>query len=335
MTLDPNIRQNLVLPVICAPMFLVTGPDLVREACLAGIIGALPRANARSFEQFEGWLKDISEALGVYKAEHPDARIGPIAVNLATSMAEDDLKAHLALCGRHGIEIIISAVGNPTELCARVHDWGGKVFHDVTSMRFAEKAMAAGVDGMTCIGSGGGGHSGGIGHLVLVPKIRAMFDGTIILAGSVSSGAVVRAAEILGADLAYMGTRFIATQEANVDQAYKQMLVDSTSSDLMFTGKIAGVPANWLTKSIERVGLDPANLPTPLGKGMRHDHLPPEVKPWKNLWSAGQGIDLIDDIPSVSELVHRLRQEYVAACAVPSMIDVARLVDMAHDAAPP
>jgi nitronate monooxygenase len=329
MSLDPAIRQNLVLPAICAPMFLVSGPALVREACKAGIIGALPRANARSFEMFEDWLKSIRIDLDAHRNQNPGARIGPVAVNLATGLAEDDLKAHLDVCRRYGVDIIISAVGNPTELAARVHDWGGKIFHDVTSMKFAEKAMAAGVDGMNCIGSGGGGHSGGIGHLVLVPKIREIFSGTLIMAGSISTGAAIRAAEILGADLAYMGTRFIATQESDVDPAYREMLVDSGSSDLMFTGKVAGVPANWLVKSMERVGLDPANLPTPLGKGMRHDHLPESVKPWKNLWSAGQGIDLIKDIPTVSTLVARLRAEYVAACDLPSMADVARLVDCA------
>jgi nitronate monooxygenase len=331
MTLDPTIREQLVLPAICAPMFLVTGPDLVREACKAGIVGALPRANARSLEMFEGWLKSIRQDLDAYRGENPDTRIGPIAVNLASSLPEDELKANLELCGRYGVEIIINAMGNPTEMAKQIHDWGGKIFHDVTSLKFAEKAIAAGVDGLTCIGSGGGGHSGGVGHLVLVPKIREIFDGTIIMAGSVSTGAAIRAAEILGADMAYMGTRFIATQEADVDPAYREMIVESASSDLMFTGKVAGVPANWMVKSMERVGLDPENLPTPLGRGMRHDHLPPGVTPWKNLWSAGQGIDLINDIPTVAELVIRLRAEYVAACDLPNMADVARLVDQAQN----
>jgi nitronate monooxygenase len=333
MALDPLIRQRLTLPVICAPMFLVTGPDLVREACKVGVIGGLPRANARSLEEFEAWLAAIRRDLDAYQAEHPQARVAPIAVNLNTRLPADELKAHLDICGRHGVEIIISAAGDPTALVAQVHDWGGKVFHDVTSLRFAEKAIAGGADGLTCIGAGGGGHSGTISHLALIPQVRSIFDGTIILAGAVSTGAVVRAAEILGADLAYMGTRFIATQEADAPAAYKDLLVSQTSSDLIYTPRVAGVAANWMAESIRQNGLDPADLPEPLGKGMRHDHLPEAVRPWKTLWSAGQGIDLIHDVPPVAELVRRLRAEYVAACDAPSFADAARLAERALEAA--
>ncbi|MBB6426854.1 nitronate monooxygenase family protein [Sphingopyxis sp. JAI128] len=318
MALPDRIRDRMVLPAVCAPMFLVSGPDLVGAACRAGIVGALPRANARDIESFESWLKQIRNGLDRYADEVPGARIGPLAVNLATRMREDELRANLDLCGKYGVEIIISATGDPTELASQVHDWGGLLWHDVVSLRFAEKAIAAGVDGMTCVGAGGGGHSGNIGHLVLVPKIREMFDGTLLMAGSISTGAAIRAAEVLGADLAYMGTRFIATEESRVDPAYHQMLVESGSNDLMFTGKIAGVPANWLVRSMERVGLDPKKLPVPEGKGMRHDHLPEGVRPWRNLWSAGQGIDLIHDIPTVADLVERLRDEYRIACELPA-----------------
>lgn len=242
MALEQSMRDRLILPAVCAPMFLVSNPDMVREACLAGIMGALPRQNARSFEMFEGWLAEIRQALDEHKAASPDARIGPLAVNLATQMDAEEASRHLDLAKRYGVEVIISAVGNPTELAARVHDAGLKIFHDVTSMRFAEKAIAAGVDGLTCIGSGGGGHSGNVGHLVLVPRIRRIFDGTLLMAGSISTGAAIRAAEILGADLAYMGTRFIATQEAAVDPDYTRMLTEGHSEDLMFTPKIAGSP---------------------------------------------------------------------------------------------
>ena len=332
MALEQSIRDRLTLPAVCAPMFLVSTPALVREACLSGIIGALPRQNARSFEMFESWLAEIRDALDMRKAEDPAARIGPLAINLATQMEPDDAARHLDLAQRYGVEIIISAIGNPSELAKRVHDAGLKIFHDVTSFRFAEKAIAAGVDGLTCIGSGGGGHSGNIGHLVLIPRIRRIFDGTLLMAGSISTGAGIRAAEILGADLAYMGTRFIATQEAAVDPDYARMLTECHSEDLMFTPKIAGVAANWLVPSMEKLGLDPKNLPQPVGHGMGYKHLPEGVKPWKNLWSAGQGIDLIDDVPTVSDLVARLRREYVAACEAPSYADVARLVDQALDA---
>jgi len=331
MALDPQIRASLTLPAICAPMFLVSGPDLVREACKAGMIGGLPRQNARSFEEFEVWLRDIRSALDAHA--ETGARVGPLAVNLAARFPDDELKAHLDLCKRYGVDVLITVGGDPTALVARAHDYGMKVFHDITSLRFAEKAMRAGADGLTCIGAGGGGHSGTISHLALIRTIRAMFDGTIILAGAVSDGATIRAAEILGADLAYLGTRFIATAESMAPDEYKQMLVSQTSSDLSYTGKVAGVPANWLVESIRRVGLDPDNLPEPKGRGMRHDHLPETAQPWKTIWSAGQGIDLIHDIPTVRELVRRLRREYVAACATPDMANVARLVDEAEDAA--
>jgi nitronate monooxygenase len=317
-SLDPKIRSCLTIPAICAPMFLVTGPALVREACKAGVIGGLPRQNARDMETFEAWLAEITEALKAHRDAHPEARIAPIAINYPTRMVPDDLAANMALCARYGVEIIISVGGDPTELVRRVHDFGGKVFHDVTSMRFAEKAIAAGADGLTCIGAGGGGHSGTISHLALIPRIRAIYDGVLVLAGAVGSGAVVRAAEVLGADLAYLGTRFIATQESDAPDEYKELLVSQTSEGLAYTGDIAGVPANWMIESMRRVGLDPDNLPKPTGRGMRHDHLPPGVTPWKNLWSAGQGVDLINDIPSVAELVRRLRREYVAACETPS-----------------
>lgn len=334
MTLDPSIRDSIVLPAVCAPMFLVSNPAMVRSACKSGIIGALPRQNARSFEMFEEWLKEIRNDLDRYADDNPGARVGPVAINLATKLPAEEAEAHLALCKRYGVEIVISAVGNPAELAARVHDCGMKIWHDVTSFRFAEKAIEAGVDGMTCVGAGGGGHSGGVGHLVLVPRIRRIFDGTLLMAGSISTGAAIRAAEILGADLAYMGTRFIATKEAAVDPAYARMLEESRSEDLLFTPAIAGVPANWLVPSMERLGLDPKSLPRREGKGMGYDHLPKGVKPWKNLWSAGQGIDLIDDTPGIGELVARLRREYVAACDAASFADAARLVDQALDAKP-
>jgi nitronate monooxygenase len=230
MSLDPKTRACLTLPAICAPMFLVTGPALVREACKAGVIGGLPRQNARDFETFAAWLAEITDALAAFQGEHADARVAPIAVNYPTRMPPDELAANMALCAKYGIEIIISVGGDPTELIGRVHGFGGKVFHDVTSLRFAEKAIAAGADGLTCIGAGGGGHSGTITHLAMIPKIRAIYDGTIVLAGAVSTGAVVRAAEVLGADLAYLGTRFIATRESDAPDEYKALLVSQTSA---------------------------------------------------------------------------------------------------------
>jgi nitronate monooxygenase len=326
--LDPALRARLSLPAVCAPMFLVSGPALVREACKAGLIGALPRQNARTLDAFDAWLGEIRTGLDAHAQANPAARIGPIAVNLATRMADDELAAHLAVCARHGVEIIISAVGDPTALIARVHDWGGRVFHDVTNLRFAEKAIAAGADGLTCIGAGGGGHSGTLSHLALIPRVRAMFDGVILMAGAIGDGAAIRAAEVLGADLAYLGTRFIATQEADAPQAYKDLLVSETSRGLIYTAAIGGAPANWIAASLRRVGLDPENLPVP-EKPMSYDHLPENARPWRDFWSAGQSIDRIEDIPTTAELCARLRREYLVACAVPDMAEAARLADQA------
>ncbi|BCB83772.1 NAD(P)H-dependent flavin oxidoreductase [Phytohabitans suffuscus] len=312
-----SLRQRLRLPVICAPMFLVTGPDLVTAACRNGLVGALPRQNARGIEEFDAWLTRIRRDLDAHRERHPDAAIGPIAVNISRAVMATHLAEHLEVCRRHGVELIISAQGDPTELTKRVHDWGGTVFHDVTSIRFAEKAITAGVDGLTCIGAGGGGHSGLVSHLTLVPRVREMFDGTIVLAGAVASGAAVRAAEILGADLAYIGTRFIATRESSAPQAYKEMLVEASAADLLYTGAVAAVPANWLVPSLRHAGLDTTNLPAPTRRG-DYSHLPEDVRPWRDIWSAGQGVELITDIPSVDELVRRLVTEYRAACATPT-----------------
>lgn len=319
MPLPTSLRSRLTLPAICAPMFRVTGPALVREACKAGIIGGLPRHNARGREEAEAWLSGIRDDLDAYSANHPDARVGPIAVNVTGRLSADELKAELELCRRYGVEIIISAMGDPTEIIQRSHDWGALVFHDVTNLRFAEKAIRAGADGLTCIGAGGGGNSGTISHLTLIPKVRSLFDGVVIMAGAISTGAAIRAGEILGADLAYLGTRFIATQESDAPQAYKDLLVSEGAADLTYTRDITGVPCNWLSRSLRDAGLDPANLPAPTGGIYKRDHLPPGVKPWSNMWSAGQGIDLIDDIPTVSDVVARLRNEYVAACRLPDM----------------
>ena len=332
MALDPQLRAGLTLPAVCAPMYRVSTPALVLEACKAGLIGGLPRQNARDVATFDAWLAEIRRGLDAYKAENPAARIGPIAANVRLTDDEEG-RAHAAICQKHGVEIVITAMGDPTEMAKRVHDIGARIFHDVTTIRFAEKAIAAGVDGLTCIGSGGGGHSGAINHLAFIPKVRAMFDGVVVMAGGVSTGAAIRASEILGADLAYLGTRFIATQEARAAPEYKQLLVSQGAKDLIFTHKVAGGAAMWLKESLRMVGLDPENLPEPGLKG-GHAHLPEGLRPWFNIWSAGQGIELISDIPTVAELVRRLRDEYIAACVVPDMAEAARLANRALETQP-
>jgi nitronate monooxygenase len=314
MSLPDHLRNKLVIPAFCAPMFLVSTAQLVREACLAGIIGGLPRQNARTLEVFEEWLRSIQEAR--LRAEAQGRPTGVLAVNLASNLPPDELEINLALCVRYGVEIIVNAMGNPTELAKRAHGVGLLVYADAVNLRFAEKAISAGVDGITVIGAGGGGHCGAISSLAMVPKVRAMFGGTIVMAGAISNGAAIRAAQVLGADLAYLGTRFIATAESGASPEYKSLLVAERAEGVMYTPRIAGVAANWMIASMRRVGLDPNALPDP-PKRMGYDHLPDGVKPWSNLWSAGHGIELIDDVPSVAELVSRLREEYCAACAIP------------------
>ncbi|WP_404476793.1 NAD(P)H-dependent flavin oxidoreductase [Novosphingobium sp. BL-52-GroH] len=320
MTLASELRALLVLPAICAPMMLVSGPELVSAAAKAGIMAGLPRHNARTPEEFASWLEALHRDLSTFRNDNPEARIGPIAANIIASRPLDETIPDIEACIANGITHFITALGNPTEIAKAIHDRGGTIMHDVTSLRFAEKAIAGGVDGLVCIGSGGGGHSGTLNALAFLPQVRALWDGLIVFAGSVSSGSAIRAAEVLGADLVYLGTRFIATRESLAPSEYKDMLAAHTSADLVYTPAITGVPANWLRPSLDRKGIAIDTLSAPK---RTYEHLPRDVRPWRDLWSAGQGIDLIDDVPDVTSLVARLRREYIAACASPDMADVA------------
>jgi nitronate monooxygenase len=297
-------------------MFFITGPEIVLESCKAGIMGVLPLHNARTPDEFERWLATIRTGLDEFSAENPDARIGPLAVNIANKKPVDEISRQLGACRDAGVDIVVSAMRNPKDLAQVVHDWGGQLFHDVTSLKFAEKAAGAGVDGMTCIVSGGGGHSGVLNPFVFIPRVREFFDGTVLVAGGISTGGGVRAVQALGADLAYIGTRFIATHESRAPHEYKAMLVDSDINDLAYISEVTGVAANWLRGSLERVGLDPDSMPTPTGIETT-DHLPPDIRAWRDIWSAGQSVGLIHDIPTVAELVARLVLEYRDACSVP------------------
>jgi len=317
MALVQPIRDQLVLPVFCAPMFLCSTPLLAAECRKAGVVGSLTANHCRDLADLESQLAFVADAVARFTDTSPDAVIGPLAVNIAPTKDTADFRAHLDACRRHGASIIVTSVGDPTRNAPVVRDTGMLHFHDVTSVRFAEKAAAAEVDGMIAIGAGGGGHAGTISHLAFIPKIRAMFDGTVVMAGAVSTGAAVRAAEILGADLAYVGTRFIATQESGAPDAYKAMLVAGGVEDVIYTRAVNGLPASWLKASLRDIGLDPDNLFIPTGRST--DHLPAGKTPWRDIWSGGQGIGLIDDIPSVADLVERMGQEYRAACAIPAM----------------
>jgi nitronate monooxygenase len=322
MALPRELRDRLTLPAFAAPMFLCSGPELAITCCRAGIIGSLTRNHCRDLEEFIVQLETVTGALARIAHEDPGRVIGPLAVNISPTFSQDEFRAHLDACRCAGVKIIVTSVGDPTHNAPLVREYGMLHFHDATTIRFAEKAAAAGVDGIVCIGAGGGGHAGTISHLAFVPKVRAVFDGTIVLAGAVSTGGAIRAAEALGADLAYIGTRLIATAESAAPQRYKQMLVDAGVTDVPYTRGVNGLPASWLKASLREIGLDPENLFIPEGRST--DHLPPGRTPWRDIWSGGQGVALIRDVPTVAELVHQLQHEYLAACAAPDMAAAAR-----------
>ena len=322
MALAQDIRDRLTLPAFVAPMFLCSGTDLAIAACEAGIVGSLTRNHCRDDAEMVEQLKTVSETLKCFADEHPGKIIGPLAMNISPNSSAEDFRAQLAACKQYGVRIIVTSVGDPTRNAPLVQEYGMLHFHDATTIRFAEKAAAAGADGIVCIGAGGGGHAGTISHLAFIPKVRAMFDGTVVMAGAISTGAAIRAAEVLGADLAYLGTRMIATRESAAPEAYKAMLVEGGVTEVIFTKGVNGMPASWLKASLRSIGLDPENLFIPEQRGT--SHLPEGKTPWRDIWSGGQGIGLIDDIPPVAELVRRLQEEYVAACAIPDMAEAAR-----------
>jgi nitronate monooxygenase len=303
-------------------MFLVSGTDLAIACCQAGIVGSLTRNHCRDFEEMEHQLRTVSEALARFADAHPAQVIGPLCMNISPNFSQEEFRAHLDCCRRYGVRIIVTSVGDPTQNAPLVQEYGMFHFHDATTIRFAEKAAAARADGIVCIGAGGGGHAGTISHLAFIPQVRAMFDGMIVMAGAVSTGAVIRAAEALGADLAYIGTRLIATQESAAPDEYKAMLLEGGVTDVIYTKGVNGMPASWLKASLRSIGLDPDNLFIPEGRSI--EHLPAGKTPWRDIWSGGQGIGLINDLPAVAELVARLQREYVEACAAPDMAAAAR-----------
>lgn len=323
MALARDVRESLTLPAFAAPMFLCSGSELAIACCQAGIIGSLTRNHCRDDEEMIAQLKEVRAALDRFADAHPDRIVGPLAMNISPNSAPEDFRLQLAACKQFGVRIIVTSVGDPTQNAPLVQEYGMLHFHDATTIRFAEKAAAAGADGIVCIGAGGGGHAGTISHLAFIPQVRAMFAGTVVMAGAISTGGAIRAAEVLGADLAYLGTRMIATRESAAPEQYKAMLVAGGVTDVIYTKGVNGMPASWLKASLREAGLDPDNLIIPEQRGT--SHLPEGKTPWRNIWSGGQGIGLIHDIPQVAELVRRLQAEYVAACAVPDMAEAARV----------
>jgi nitronate monooxygenase len=305
-----ELKQRLRIPVIAAPMLLVSGPDLVIAAAKAGILCAFPTANARTAEDFEAWLIRIESEL--LAAAPVGGSPPPYAVNLIVHGAGSPrFLEDLALIERFKPPVVITSVGQPGEVAKRVHDYGGLVFHDVASLRHAEKAIGAGVDGLILLTAGAGGHTGVANPFAFVPQLRRTWDGAIILAGAISDGRSVYAAEVLGADFAYMGTRFAATEQSMAPAEYRNLLVSQQMADVITTNRISGLPATFLRGSITRVGLDPDNLPAP--KAQFQADLPEHIRAWRDVWSGGHGVGAIDSIPSVQDLVDQLVAEYQVA----------------------
>jgi nitronate monooxygenase len=304
----PQITDQLELPVIAAPMFLVSSPKLVIEACKSGIIGSFPLLNARTSEILESWMKEICQELSEEKAAEPDRKVGPWAVNLIVHRSNHRYKEDLELIKKYQPPIVITSLGDPSLVTDVVHDYGGLVFSDVIDLKYAKKAVEKGADGLILVSSGAGGHSGVINPFAFIASVREFWDGIIVLAGSISSGNDILAAEVLGADLVYMGTRFITATESFAPDDYKHMLVDATFEDIIYTDVFSGVKANYLIPSIKNAGIDPNNLPDKKTDYSVENRS--KSKAWRDIWSAGHGVTTIKGIQLVAEIVDELKQSY-------------------------
>jgi nitronate monooxygenase len=304
----PQQLQSLSLPVVCAPMYIASGVDLVVAQCKAGLVGSLPALNARPKEELKGWLERIEAELAAHQAA--GGTPAPYAVNQIIHKSNERVEHDLRICVDQKVPILISSLRAPNEVIPAVHSYGGLVLHDVVNIRHATKALEAGVDGLILVCTGAGGHAGSLSPFALLGEVRRMFAGPLVLAGSITNGAAVLAAQAMGADLAYIGTRWLATREANTSAEYRQAILDSTAADIVYTDLFTGVHGNYLKKSIVNTGLDPANLPRPdpsktsFGAGR---------KVWRDIWSAGQGVGQIDEVLTVAEVAARLKSEYAQA----------------------
>ena len=310
----PVALQNLFLPVIGSPMFIASGPALVAAQCKAGIVGSFPALNARPAELLDTWLADLKQELRDYQAANPGRRVGPIAVNQIVHQSNDRLAHDVEMCVKHQVPIIISSLrAPPKEMMDAIHGYGGIVLHDVVSIRHAQKALEAGVDGLILVAAGAGGHAGPLSPFALVGEVRKFFNGPVALSGSIASGDGILAAQAMGADFAYIGSRWLATQESNVTQDYRDAIVDSAAADIVYTNLFTGVHGNYLKKSIINAGLDPEALPESDKSKMSFGS--GSAKAWRDIWGAGQGVGMMDDVPTVAEMVARLKTEYDAARA--------------------
>ncbi len=311
MSLAATLKDKLSVPVIGAPLFIISGPELVIAQCKAGIVGSFPALNARPEHVLEEWIIRIKTELAEYQSNHPDKKVAPFAVNQICHASNDRLFKDMETCVKHEVPIIITSLRPPEELVKAAHSYGGLVFHDVINIRHAKKAAGQGVDGLILVCAGAGGHAGALSPFALVREVKEWFDGKIILSGAIGDGHCVASSIALGADFAYMGSRFIATEEANADAEYKKMLENSAADDIVYSSLFTGVHGNYLKPSIANAGLDPDNLPSGdkadmnFGSGGNTD-----AKAWKDIWGSGQGIGSIKDSPSVQDLVSRIREEY-------------------------
>ncbi|WP_454915663.1 NAD(P)H-dependent flavin oxidoreductase [Xanthobacter sediminis] len=306
--LPQAFRGTLALPVIASPMFIVSGPELVIAECLAGVVGAFPALNARAPDTLDGWLTRITAELAAAKAADPARPIAPFAVNQIVHASNDRLERDMDTCVAHEVPLIITSLRAPGDVVRRAHAYGGVVFHDVTTVRHAEKALEAGVDGLILVCAGAGGHAGTLSPFALLGEVRRFYDGPVALAGAITTGEAILAAQALGADFAYMGTRFIATAESRAAAPYKEMIATASAADILYSPFFTGVPGNYLKPSIAAAGLDPDALPHADKSVMNFGS--GKTKAWRDVWGAGQGVGTIADAPPVAQVVARLAREY-------------------------
>lgn len=308
-----NWWAQLKLPVISAPMFLVSGPELVKNCCLNGVIGSFPAPNARPIEMLDQWMGQLNEELDQARAQNPDRKIAPWAMNMVVHSSYSRLQDELELIKKHKPQLVITSLGSPKHVVDIVHEYGGLVFSDVSDLKFAKKAADTGVDGLILVASGAGGHAGQINSFAFVDMVRSFWDGIIVLAGSISTGKGILAAQAAGADLAYMGTRFIVATESMANDEYREMLVESTQEDIVLTDAFSGVMCNMLKPSIVKAGLDPEQLVKKDQVNFDSMQRETKSKAWRDIWSAGHGVGAIDKIESTADIINRLEEEYKEA----------------------
>lgn len=310
----PDLFENLRLPVIGAPMFIVSGPELVIAQCKAGIVGSFPTLNARPSGMLDEWLHRITEELAAHDRGHPDSPSAPFACNLIVHRSNSRLEEDAAVLAKWNVPLVITSLGAVEEINHRVHSWGGLVFHDIINQRFAHKAVEKGADGLIAVAAGAGGHAGALSPFALMQELREWFDGPVALSGAIAHGRSILAAQALGADLAYIGSPWIATTEANAADAYKQAIADGRAADIVYSNLFTGVHGNYLKRSIENAGLDPDNLPQSDPTKMDFSQITgSEAKAWKDIWGSGQGIGTVTTIEPVETRVARLAREYKSA----------------------